>query len=236
MKPNYIDIIILIILVIDFFSGIRIGAVSFVFNILSLIGGWFISRSLFLNFASFLTEHTGISTWISNTISPFLKVPESIANLSASIENLKQALAELPLPSFLEDFIVKDFSFSFQNVQGAIVSSVSRWILNGISFLIIFVITFILIRLIGIILHKVIKFMPFLRWVDVLFGGVFKVLISCIIILIVIEVLVSIGGFLNFSESSFIMSVKNSSFYNNMSKMLPFVKVEIADILSRTGR
>jgi uncharacterized membrane protein required for colicin V production len=231
-KLNYVDLIILIILLLDFFSGIKIGAISFLFDIVSFVAGWFIAKTFFLKFASFLTEKSNILQWISKTISPLIKVPESISNLAASLQNIETALNNISFPSFIKDFITKNFSTNSQTVSQFIINRLSIWIVNGISFIILFLATMILLRIIGLVIKKILRFNPFLKWVDVLFGGILKVAVSAIIIFIVLEIVINIFGFLNVQNNSIIYQIKYSWFYLNIGKIFPSIKNLILKVFS----
>jgi hypothetical protein len=230
---NYIDIIVFFLLVLDFFTGIKMGAIALVFDIISLIAGWFIARAAFLSFASFLIAKTTILHGISNLIAPLVKVPETLASLSATLENVHSAIISMGLPSFLGNFITKDFVVSTQTVSQFITDKLAVWVVNGISFIILFFIAMIVIRIAGYIVKKILRFSPFLKWVDVLFGGILKIVVSSIIIFIILSIIMSIFGFLNFQESSIIYHIKTSWFYTNLNLLFPSLKDTIIKMLAQ---
>jgi uncharacterized membrane protein required for colicin V production len=230
---NYVDIIIFFILLLDFFSGIRIGAIVFLSDIVSFIAAWFVAKALFSNFSAFLIERSNLMQWITKTITPVMKIPESLSNLQASLQNIQDAVNNMGVPDFIKDFIIKDFGVTSQTVSQFITDKVSTWIVNGIAFIIIFFIVLILVRIIGFIIKKILRFNPFLKWVDVLFGGILKIAVSIIIIFIVLEIIMSVFGFLNVQNSNIIYHIKYSWFYSNMSKVFPSIKDFIVRTLSQ---
>ena len=230
---NYVDIIIFVILLFDFFSGIRIGAFVFLSDIISFIAAWFIAKALFLNFGVFLIENSNIMQWVVKTISPVIKIPEGLASLSASLQNVQDAINNMGLPGFIKDFILKSPSFNSQTISQFITNKISIWVVNGIAFIIIFLIILILVRIIGFIIKKILRFNPFLKWVDILFGGVLKVAISAIILFIFLEIIMNVFGFLDFQNYTIIYHIKYSWFYSNMSKVFPSIKDFIIRTLSQ---
>ena len=99
---NYVDIIIFFILLLDFFSGIRIGAIAFLSDIVSFIAAWFVAKALFLNFGAFLIERSNLMQWVTKTISPVMKIPESLSNLQTSLQHVQDAVNNMGVPGFIK--------------------------------------------------------------------------------------------------------------------------------------
>lgn len=84
---NYLDIVILIMLVIGIFSGIRKGLIMSILNIASIIVTFIICFVLMKPIASFIMEHTNLYSYINEAVSERMNSLDSITILV--IEKLK---------------------------------------------------------------------------------------------------------------------------------------------------
>lgn len=232
MKSNYVDVVVFVILVAELLIGMKSGVILLLFDLLSLIFGWIIAKSFYVNFSIFLQSSTGFKDLIYNWVIRIIKFPENIGNLPATYENITSVLNSLKIPSFLKDFILKgDFSGS-NTVFSFISERITIWLLAAISFVILFLAVIIIIRIAGLIIRKAVKVSPFLNWIDVVFGGIVKVLLSIVVISIVFHFLAYIFSFFNINQGSFVSVVLNSRFYELSQKIFPTLMEVINRIIS----
>ncbi len=232
MKSNYVDVVIFVILIAELLIGMKSGVVLILFDILSLVFGWIIGKNFAHNFSLFLASRFDLNQKITSWISTIIRLPAGTENLPATSENVTSVLSSLNVPSFIKDFIMKGEMASSSSLLSYITERIASWVLVALSFVILFIITVIIIRIIGLIVRKAIKVSPFLNWIDVVFGGVMKVLISIVVISIILYAIVYIFNFFSISQGTFIGAVINSRFYELSQKVLPFVLGAVNKIIS----
>jgi uncharacterized membrane protein required for colicin V production len=233
-NTNYIDVAVFLILIIEFFIGIRSGVILILFDILSIVAGWFAAKAFALKFASFLDKQFTIVAKLSRSIGSVIHIPDYLAKLPATKIGLNQTFSILNLPDFLKNFIVKNFAVNLLNIQSYIDIKLATLLLNGIAFAIIFIATVIIVRIVGIIIRRMIKVTPFLNWIDAVFGGLFKIILVAVVIAIVAQAIVYIFSFFNVTQKSFLGEVLNSRFYGLSIKILPQVAKTLTNIISGT--
>lgn len=232
MKSNYVDVIIFVALIAEFLIGMKSGVILVLFDILSLVFGWIIAKNFAHNFSFILASRFDLNQKITSWIRTIIKLPAGTESLPATPENLTNILSSLNVPSFIKDFIMKGDISSASSLLSYITERIASWVLVALSFVILFIVTVVIIRIIGIIVRKAIKVSPFLNWIDILFGGVIKVLISIVVISVVLYAVVYIFNFFNISQGTFIAAVLNSRFYDLSQKALPFVLGAVNKIIS----
>ena len=230
---NYVDLVVFIILVIEVIKGIRSGIIVPLFDIAGIIFGWIIAKSNSANFAPVINRVIHITPYLTSKISGIIKLPEIIGNAPATKQNISSALSALHFPIFIQNFLLQNVQIQQQlTVQQYLVNSISYSILIGISFIVIFLLVLIVFRIVGVLIRKGIKISPFLKWVDAVFGAVFRFLIAFTVLYIIVEVIVLSSGYLNFGTTGFIAQLKSSKFYLAGSTALPFLKAKIIQIIT----
>ena len=96
-------------------------------------------------------------------------------NTNKTIDNLNKAIQNLNLPQFLDNFLKGSAANTSITVIDAISLRIAQFVVSAISFVAVFVLALIVLRIVGVILRKVVRINPFLRWVDVVFGGVVRI-------------------------------------------------------------
>ncbi len=233
-NANYFDVAVFIILIIEFFIGMRSGVLLLVSDILSLVLGWFAAKAFALKFAIFLDEKFRLASKFAQSISSFLHLPSDLSQLPATIQNLGLVLSKINLPDFLKNFILRDFSQSTLTVNEFISQKLASWSLNGLAFVIIFVSVLLIVRIVGLLIRRAIKVSPFLKWIDTIFGGVFKVLIAAIVLAVIAQAIVYVFSFFNITQNTFVGQILNSRFYVLSVKLLPAMTKSLTTILSGT--
>jgi len=79
------------------------------------------------------------------------------------------------MPQFLDNFLKGSAANTSITVIDAISLRIAQFVVSAISFVAVFVLALIVLRIVGVILRKVVRINPFLRWVDVVFGGVVRI-------------------------------------------------------------
>jgi hypothetical protein len=231
-NTNYIDIAVFLILIIEFFVGMRNGIILLVSDIISIIAGWFAAKAFSLNFALFLDRQFGLVQKFSAGLGNIVHIPEELSKLPATIQNLSEVFTKLNLPDFLRNFISKDFLTSSLSVQSYIDMKLATLLLNSIAFIAIFLVAVLIIRIVGLIIRRAIKVSPFLNWIDILFGGLFKVILVAVVLAIVAQAIVYGFSFFNVTQNSFLGEILNSRFYALSVNILPQLATSISKIIS----
>ncbi|MGB9695418.1 MAG: hypothetical protein ACP5SB_03770 [Caldisericaceae bacterium] len=231
-NTNYIDVAVFLILVIEFFIGMRNGIILLLSDILSIVGGWFAAKAFTDKVAIFLDGQFNLVQKLSVTVGNLIHIPQNLSALPATMDNLLQVIANLNLPAFLKNYITKDFAANSLNIQAFVDIKLASLLLNGIVFAAIFMVTVGIVRIAGLFIRRAIKVSPFLNWIDIVFGGVFKIVLAAIVLAIIAQALAYVFGFFNLSGNSFINEILNSRFYAFSLKALPQITRGVSNIIS----
>lgn len=218
MKANYIDLVVFVFLLIEFFVGINIGAIALIFDILGIVAGFYLARLLTPSLSSFLKATFHLDDIIATGISKVLNLQPSLAGSNVSLESIKVAITSLHLPRFLEQYILSSYTGQMTNIVTFLSSSIASYILNALSFLIIFLVVLTIFRVIGIFVRKMFHTSPFLKWVDVIFGGVVRLLITFAIVSIIFHIIGVIISPLSLSNAQFMKMFLTSKTYEISEK------------------
>ncbi len=229
---NYIDLIVFIILLIEVIKGIKSGVIVPFFDILGVIVGWFVAKGYSANFAPILDKWISITPFLKEKIAPIVKLPDIVANLPATAQNINAAFSSLHLPSFIQTFLMQNASAQPQlTVQQYIVNSIASSILYGIAFIVLFLLVIIIFRIVGVLVRKAVRVSPFLKWVDALLGALFRFSIAFIILFIIAEILVSSMGYLRLG-GNVLAQIESSKFYQIGSALFPILKKKAIEIIT----
>jgi|GEM_PF-1264141 len=182
-----IDIIVLSILAICIFIGWKKGLIVTVFNFLSLIVSFFVSRLIYPDVARIFRSSGFIYDNLKDKIGGQLSagIENSLATSNGIDENF---FSSLHLPSFMTDALSKNYTENVSellnttktNVQDYIGGFIANAIISVVAMIVTMIVIFIAMRLVGMLL-KIITKLPVIKTIDklsgALVGGVFGVLI-----------------------------------------------------------
>lgn len=214
MSTNYVDLFVFVFLLFEFFVGINRGAILFIFDILGIFLGFLLANLLTPFFSSFLINNFHLERTISEKILSFIVIPDNLGNVPASVDSVSKAISQIKLPKLLENFILSNGVYSSLNVKEFISLKLSQYIVNVISFVAIFVAILLLVRVIGLVIRNLLRVSPFLKWIDVILGGVVRVAVTFAVVSILIHMIGFVFAFLDLTKSSFFeMLVKSRTYY-----------------------
>ncbi len=230
---NYVDLIVFIILLVEVVKGVRGGIIVPLFDLAGLVFGWFVAGWNAAKFAPMLDGSLHIKAFLTAKLSQFFAIPQTVANLPATSQNLNMAFSALHLPDFIKSFLLKNAqSGASLTVKQFIVNGVANSILIGITFILIFIIVVIIFRIAGVLVRKAVRVSPFLKWVDAVFGALFRAVIAFVILFVIAEVIVVSVGYLHLGNAGFVSQIENSVFYHTGSMLVPFLKTKVMEIIT----
>lgn len=214
---NWLDLIVLGILLINVGIGWFKGLIRSMTNLISIILGFIIAKIYYLNVYNYLIENYDLYNKIKLSISKNfnnIKFPENISTSDMSIEQLSKSTSE---SNYLQ-LIVESF-FKSNNFKGLVEENItsysevfSSWlsekILLIISMVIVFIVVFLSVRFIGYILDKIFKF-PGLKGVNKLSGLAFGLAKGCFYGMLFILLITLVGPI--FSKFNIIETLETSS-------------------------
>jgi len=229
---NYIDLIVFIILLIEIIKGIKSGVIVPFFDILGVIVGWFVAKGYSVNFAPILDKWLSITPFLKDKLAQVIKLPDIIANLPATSQNINAAFSSLHLPAFIQTFLMQNASAQPQlTVQQYIISSIANSILYGVAFIVLFLLVIIVFRIVGVLVRKAVRVSPFLKWVDAFLGAIFRFSIAFIVLFIIAEILVNSMGYLHLG-GNVLSQIESSKFYQIGSALFPVLKKKAIEIIT----
>jgi hypothetical protein len=229
---NYVDLVVFIILLFEIIKGIKSGVIVPFFDIIGVIVGWFVAKSTSVNFAPLLDKWFAITPFFRNKIAPIVKLPDIVANLPATPQNVNAAFSSLHLPNFVQSFLMQNATATNQIiVQQYIINSIANSILYGIAFIALFLLIIIVFRIVGVLVRKAVRVSPFLKWVDALLGALFRFSVAFIILFVIAEIIVTSMGYLKIG-GSFLTQVETSRFYHIGSIVFPILKKKAIEIIA----
>ena len=229
---NYIDLIVFIILLIEVIKGIKSGVIVPLFDILGVVVGWFVAEGYSTSFAPLLDKWISITPFLKEKLAPIIKLPDIVAGLPATAQNINAAFSSLHLPSFIQTFLMQNASARPQlTVQQYIINSIANSILYGIAFIVLFLLVIIVFRIVGVLVRKAMRVSPFLKWIDELLGAIFRFSIAFIVLFIIAEILVSSIGYLHLG-GNVLAQIESSKFYQIGSALFPILKKKAIEIIT----
>ncbi len=230
---NYIDVIVFIILLVELIKGVRGGIIVPLFDLAGLVFGWFVAEWNAAKFAPLLDNSLHIKAFLTAKLSQLFTIPQSVATLPATSQNLSLAFSALHLPDFIKNFLLKNAQTgSSLTVKQFIVSGVANSILIGITFILIFLLVVIIFRIIGSLIRNAVRVSPFLKWIDAIFGALFRVAIAFVILFVIAQVIVISVGYLHLGNTGFVSQIESSVFYHTGSTVVPFLKTKVMEIIT----
>lgn len=214
---NFLDGVIILILIFACFLGYKRGIFKTVISIVFFILSIYLAYKFSSNLTLFLENRMNFVTNIKNYIANHINLPPETKILPSTIENLKLYISNLTLPAFFKSWLTENLPFlsSFDNlitVYDSYLYLLSVVIGEIISFFILFLIFMIIFsilkKLLGGIIHKI----PILGTLDRLLGLIFNLLLYFSIIVFCVFILSNL--FLNYlTPNSNFYKFFNSSFF-----------------------
>lgn len=226
---NYVDVIIVGVLLLTFFVGYAKGILITLVNLIRYSVGLFLCMfvangysEMFYN--SFVKER--IVNKLSTQVVTSANIDEILANLNTTVNSL---------PSFVKKGIdITSLSFSSgDDIASIIAENVFQPIALIIVKVLLFVLTFVVFfGLTGLIIHGIRKrnskkrnesrHKSKLKTVDRIFGGLFGLVKGALIVFIFVSAVGAISQIDSFRDNAFISTALNSSLYNYLLDVNPF--------------
>lgn len=226
---NYVDVIIVGVLLLAFFVGYAKGILITLVNLIRYSVGLFLCMfvangysEMFYN--SFVKER--IVNKLSTQVVTSANIDEILANLNTTVNSL---------PSFVKKGIdITSLSFSSgDDIASIIAENVFQPIALIIVKILLFVLTFVVFfGLTGLIIHVIRKHnkkkrsesrhKSKLKTVDRIFGGLFGLVKGALIVFIFVSAVGAISQIDSFRDNAFISTALNSSLYNYLLDVNPF--------------
>lgn len=226
---NYVDVIIVGVLLLTFFVGYAKGILITLVNLIRYSVGLFLCMfvangysEMFYN--SFVKER--IVNKLSTQVVTSANIDEILANLNTTVNSL---------PSFVKKGIdITSLSFSSgDDIASIIAENVFQPIALVIVKILLFVLTFVVFfGLTGLIIHVIRKHnnkkrsesrhKSKLKTVDRIFGGLFGLVKGALIVFIFVSAVGAISQIDSFKDNAFISTALNSSLYNYLLDVNPF--------------
>lgn len=226
---NYVDVIIVGILLLTFFVGYAKGILITLVNLIRYSVGLFLCMfvangyyEMFYN--SFVKER--IVNKLSTQVVTSANIDEILANLNTTVNSL---------PSFVKKGIdISSLSFSSgDDIASIIAENVFQPIALIIVKVLLFVLTFVVFfGLTGLIIHVIRKHnnkkrnesrhKSNLKTIDRIFGGLFGFVKGALIVFIFVSAVGAISQIDSFRDNAFVSTALNSSLYNYLLDVNPF--------------
>lgn len=226
---NYVDVIIVGILLLTFFVGYAKGILITLVNLIRYSVGLFLCMfvangyyEMFYN--SFVKER--IVNKLSTQVVTSANIDEILANLNTTVNSL---------PSFVKKGIdISSLSFSSgDDIASIIAENVFQPIALIIVKVLLFVLTFVVFfGLTGFIIHVIRKHnsknrsesrhKSKLKTIDRIFGGLFGFVKGALIVFIFVSAVGAISQIDSFRDNAFVSTALNSSLYNYLLDVNPF--------------
>lgn len=199
---NIVDFIILAILGYGLLSGMYKGMITSGLSLVGFAAAWFGASALYERIANFALSNTTLMAVLNQYLEPdtfFTNHTQAMTTVSEVIAGREAALQEaVNAVSAKFGFIAEAFS---NNVRQEAFASLgittlsdylnqTLWVavFNVVAFLLAFIVLYVVISLVVNLLDRVISF-PLLRGFDWLVGGVFGLLRSSVVVVLVLSVL-----------------------------------------------
>lgn len=226
---NYVDVIIVGVLLLTFFVGYAKGILITLVNLIRYSVGLFLCMFVANGYSemfyiSFVKER--IVNKLSAQVVTSANIDEILANLNTTVNSL---------PSFVKKGIdVTSLSFSSgDDIASIIAENVFQPIALVIVKVLLFVLTFVVFfGLTGLIIHGIRKrnskkrsesrHKSKLKTVDRIFGGLFGLVKGALIVFIFVSAVGTISQLDSFRDNAFVSTALNSSLYNYLLDVNPF--------------
>jgi uncharacterized membrane protein required for colicin V production len=186
MNFNLVDVLVVILIGVSVFTGIKRGFIMSLFNLVGIILAFFISKEYYHIIMNFLIENTKLETSVNEFISEKIaKVIEEFGS-NVTMNDLFKGFDKLPfdIRMMFNDMIASGDGSGIVSNTSSIADQVTNMIMIFISFTIALLFTFLIIFVIANVLNTIVK-MPVLNLANKLLGGVFGALKTAVILYLV---------------------------------------------------
>ncbi|MFU2157569.1 MAG: hypothetical protein ACP5H0_00625 [Caldisericum sp.] len=232
MNTNYIDLFVFVFLLTEFFIGINKGAILLIFDIIGFALAFILSNSLAPKLSFLLSNNFHLDKVIADKIAPLVNVPNGLSNAGATIENVSKTIVDMRLPKVLENFIITNGINPSWTVKDFITLRFAQFLLNAISYVVIFIVVILVVKAFALIVRKVFRVSPFLKWIDVILGGVLRTALSFTIIAVLIHLLGFVFLYLNVSNNDFFKMLISSRTYYISEHYFQFLSNYLVSVIS----
>lgn len=204
---NWLDILILIIVIIVAVRGSSLGLIKSIVGLMSFIIAFFASNIFYDNLALIITNNTKVVSSIksffemnffSKLTIPTIQVPE----ISASVPKLNNQL----------NLLLENSNFMNTSIPDTFGEFMARITINSISWILIFICVIFAVKLIGVALEGIFK-LPGLKMINSLGGFVLGLLKGLLLVFIIVLVLNFIASI---SNGTYLIEIINKSYFANI--------------------
>lgn len=228
---NALVIIVIAILILNAYLGMRAGFIKTVFSIFSMIVALILTLVLSPYLSKTLQQNEKLVTYLSEKSAEVLNLDEIDDKISQKVED--NFIQKLPLPDSIKETLQKNNNADTYDTLGVkgfkdyVSHAVASIMINAISFVISFVVLIILLRVLCTVLNIISK-LPILHQINKLVGLLAGGIHGLIIVWLLFILLTVFGGtkigqecFTMMNESSFLSALYNNNlilhFVTNLS-------------------
>lgn len=209
---NLLDIIIIGYVLLQLYLGYTRGAVKSLLNLFGYFATAIITYMFYQPFKKILIDSLGLDKAINQFVGErLMALGASSMDASVSQSDLS-AMAKLPLPKSISDDIMAFLTSSAKGVTETVTTQVTDFIITVISIVILFLAIMAAVRVIGSMLNGIVK-LPVIRSFNHLFGIIFGIVKTYIVLSISMLILVSLLSMNNWDS---IQAMVDSSFLTNL--------------------
>lgn len=170
---NALVLIVVGILILNAYLGMRAGFIKTVFSIFSMVIALVFTLILSPYLSKSLQQNEKLVTYLSEKSAEVLKLDEIDEKINQTVED--SVINKLPLPESLKNTLQKNNNSDTYDVlgvkdfKGYVSHAVASIVINAISFVIMFVVLIILLRILSTVLNIISK-LPILHQINKLAG------------------------------------------------------------------
>ncbi|BEP30418.1 CvpA family protein [Helicovermis profundi] len=240
---NWVDAVVVTILIYNIFRGIRIGFIKSVLGIMSYIVAGIIAKVYYFKVLEYLMTNFSVFKDLQTTIRTSLLSRLNSSGLNLDMTNIDLSsidpskLNELNLPSNIKEQLMNAISKMNINSSSGSLSTVisdklSSFVMGVIAFLLVFIVAYIALILIVKLLDSIAK-LPILKEINKLGGFIVGVVKGLVFIYIIMTIIMIVNPIVSNSYIvGLIQSSMIGSFFYNHNIIMFFVKNMIASNFS----
>lgn len=201
---NWLDIVILVVVVFAAVRGGSVGFIRSVIGLISLVAAFFTANIYYDNLARLIVDQTPIRDGLQNFFSKDLFSGFSIPEIDmpvdwAGFQTVETYLDRLFVRSdFISDSITMDF--------GAFMAQI---LVNILAWIVVFLVALLVVRLLGVILEEIFK-LPLLKSLNALAGFAVGVVKGTFFVFLLVLLLQFIG---QISQGEYLTNLVESSYF-----------------------
>lgn len=229
---NLLAAIVLIIIIISAFRGMKVGLIKTVFSIFSTILALILTLWISPAISRMVQSNEGVVNYFASKVE--IAIPTE--DIGSKVSDQINFVGQLPLPSSIKTSIIENnntdtyVALAVDNFASYISHSVACIIINAIVFIVTFLVFIIVLRILCTVLDIISK-LPILNQINKLSGLFVGIIHGVIIVWLLFVLLTAFAGteigqkaFVMINESSFLAYIYNNNlilqFITNISKVL----------------